>query len=100
MALLIKAVKNGAFVSDYVVITAVSGKTITFNQSGATGANIYAFPNGSAITLSGSVVGNGVTYTASKQTEQAISNTDLFFLLQPGTVQALKKLSLHLPLVA
>ena len=77
LSLLVKAVKNGAFVSDYVVITAVSGKTITFNQSGATGANIYAFPNGSAITLSGSVVGNGVTYTASKQTEQAISNTDL-----------------------
>ena len=77
LALLVKAVKNGAFVSDYVVITEVSGKTITFNQSGATGANIYAFPNGSAITLSGSVVGNGVTYTASKQTEQAISNTDL-----------------------
>ena len=77
LSLLIKAVKNGAFVSDYVVITAVSGKTITFNQSGATGANIYAFPNGSAITLSGSVVGNGVTYTASIQTEQAISNTDL-----------------------
>ena len=77
LSLLVKAVKNGAFVSDYVVIAAVSGKTITFNQSGATGANIYAFPNGSAITLSGSVVGNGVTYTASKQTEQAISNTDL-----------------------
>ena len=77
LSLLIKAVKNGAFVSDYVVITAVSGKTITFNQSGASGANIYAFPNGSAITLSGSVVGNGVTYTASIQTEQAISNTDL-----------------------
>ena len=77
LSLLVKAVKNGAFISDYVVITEVSGKTITFNQSGATGANIYAFPNGSAITLSGSVVGNGVTYTASKQTEQAISNTDL-----------------------
>ena len=86
LSLLIKAVKNGAFVSDYVVITAVSGKTITFNQSGATGANIYAFPNGSAITLSGSVVGNGVTYTASKQTEQAISNTDLtrFILSSPA----------------
>ena len=77
LSLLVKAVKNGAFVSDYVVITAVSGKTITFEQSGATGANIYAFPNGSAITLSGSVVGNGVTYAASIQTEQAISNTDL-----------------------
>ena len=77
LSLLIKAVKNGAFVSDYVVITAVSGKTITFNQSGASGANIYAFPNGSAITLSGSVVGNGVTYTANTQTEQAISSTDL-----------------------
>ena len=77
LSLLVKAVKNGAFVSDYQVITAVSGKTITFNQSGASGANIYAFPNGSAITLSGSVVGNGVTYTANTQTEQAISNTDL-----------------------
>ena len=77
LSLLVKAVKNGAFVSDYVVITEVSGKTITFNQSGATGANIYAFPNGSAITLSGSVVGNGVTYTANTQTEQAISSTDL-----------------------
>ena len=77
LSLLVKAVKNGVFVSDYVVITEVSGKTITFNQSGATGANIYAFPNGSSITLSGSIVGNGVTYTANTQTEQAISNTDL-----------------------
>ena len=75
--LLIKAVKNGAFVSDYVTITTMSAKAISFNQSGATGANIYAFPTGSAITLSGSVIGNGVTYTASTQTEQAISNTDL-----------------------
>lgn len=77
LSLLIKAVKNGAFVSDYVTIATMSAKAMSFNQSGATGANIYAFPNGSAITLSGSVVGNGVTYTASKQTEQAISNTDL-----------------------
>ena len=75
--LLIKAVKNGAFVSDYVTIATISAKAISFNQSGATGANIYAFPNGSAITLSGSVVGNGVTYTANTQTEQAISSTDL-----------------------
>ena len=75
--LLIKAVKNGAFVSDYVTIATMSAKAISFNQSGATGANIYAFPNGSAITLSGSVVGNGVTYAAETQTEQAISNTDL-----------------------
>ena len=77
LSLLIKAVKNGAFVSDYVTIATMSAKTISFNQSGATGANIYAFPSGSAITLSGSVVGNGVTYAANTQTEQAISNTDL-----------------------
>ena len=75
--LLVKAVKNGAFVSDYVTIATMSEKAISFNQSGATGANIYAFPNGSAITLSGSVVGNGVTYAANTQTEQAISSTDL-----------------------
>ena len=77
LSLLVKAVKNGAFVSDYVTIATMSAKTISFNQSGATGANIYAFPNGSALTLAGSVVGNGVTYTANTQTEQAISNTDL-----------------------
>ena len=75
--LLIKAVKNGTFVSDYVTIATMSEKTISFNQSGATGANIYAFPNGSSITLSGSVVGNGVTYAANTQTEQTISSTDL-----------------------
>ena len=75
--LLIKAVKNGAFVSDYVTIATMSAKAISFNQSGATGANIYAFPNGSSITLSGSVVGNGVTYAANTQTKQSISNTDL-----------------------
>ena len=77
LSLLIKAVKNGAFVSDYVTIATTAEKAITFNQSGATGANIYAFPDGSSITLSGSIVGNGVTYTASIQTKQAISNTDL-----------------------
>ena len=77
LSLLVKAVKNGAFVSDYVTIETMSEKAISFNQSGATGANIYAFPNGSSITISGSVVGNGVTYAANTQTEQAISNTDL-----------------------
>ena len=77
LSLLVKAVKNGAFVSDYVTIKTMSEKAISFNQSGATGANIYAFPNGSSITISGSVVGNGVTYAANTQTEQAISNTDL-----------------------
>ena len=77
LSLLVKAVKNGAFVSDYVTIETMSAKAISFNQSGATGANIYAFPNGSALTLSGSVVGNGVTYAANTQTQQAISNTDL-----------------------
>ena len=77
LSLLVKAVKNGAFVSDYVTIETMSAKAISFNQSGATGANIYAFPNGSSLTLSGSVVGNGVTYTANTQPEQAINNTDL-----------------------
>ena len=77
LTLSINAVKNGTFVSDYAEITAVSGKTITFNQSGATGANIYAFPVGSSITLYGSVVGNGVTYAANTPTKQAVSNTDL-----------------------
>ena len=77
LSLSIKAVKNGDFVEDNISISNTSGKTITFEQSGATGANIYAFPAGSSITLSGSVVGNGVTYTADTQTEQAISNTDL-----------------------
>ena len=77
LSLSIVAVKNGDFVEEDVSISNISGKTITFEQSGATGANIYAFPAGSSITLSGSIVGNGVTYTASKQTAQAISNTDL-----------------------
>ena len=77
LSLSINAVKNGAFVRKTVNISNIFGKQISFDQSGATGANIYAFPTGSTITLSGSVVGNGVTYTASIQTEQAISNTDL-----------------------
>ena len=77
LSLLVKAVKNGAFVSENATIKTAAEKAISFEQSGATGANIYAFPSGSAIKLSGSVVGNGVTYTASTQTEQAISNTDL-----------------------
>ena len=77
LTLSVNAVKNGAFVSDYVTIATMSAKTISFNQSGATGANIYAFPEGSSITLYGSVVGNGVTYSANTPTKQAISNTDL-----------------------
>lgn len=77
LSLSIVAVQNGDFVEKDVSISNISGNTITFEQSGATGANIYAFPVGSSITLSGSIVGNGVTYTASKQTAQAISNTDL-----------------------
>ena len=77
LSLSIVAVKNGDFVEENVSISNISGNTITFEQSGATGANIYAFPVGSSITLSGSIVGNGVTYTANTQTEQAISNTDL-----------------------
>ena len=77
LTLSINAVKNGVFVSDYVTIATMSAKTISFNQSGATGANIYAFPEGSSITLYGSVVGNGVTYSVNTPTKQAISNTDL-----------------------
>ena len=77
LSLSVKAVKNGAFVTETISNAVISAKTITFNQSGASGANIYAFPSGSAITLSGSIISNNVTYTASIQTEQAISNTDL-----------------------
>ena len=73
----IHAVKNGAWVDENVTITNISNNTITFEQSGASGANIYAFPSGATITLTGTVTGNGVTYSAETQTAQSVSNADL-----------------------
>ena len=70
LSLSIVAVKNGDFVAETVNISNISGNTITFEQSGATGANIYAFPAGSSITLYGSVVGNGVTYGANEENKE------------------------------
>lgn len=77
LAIEIKAVKNGVWVEEKVTITSISGKVITFEQSGATNQNIYAFPEGSTITISGAIIGNGVTYTADTTTAQSVSNTDL-----------------------
>lgn len=73
----IKAVKNGVWVEEEVTIASISEKVITFNQSGATNQDIYAFPEGSTITISGAIIGNGVTYTAGQTTAQSVSNTDL-----------------------
>ena len=73
----IKAVKNGVWVEEEIVIASISGNVITFNQSGAENQDIYAFPEGSTITISGAIIGNGVTYRASQMTAQSVSNTDL-----------------------
>ena len=73
----IKAVKNGVWVEEEIVIASISGKVITFNQSGAANQDIYAFPEGSTITISGTIIGNGVTYRAGQTTAQSVSNTDL-----------------------
>ena len=77
LTLAVRAVKNGAWVNENVTIASASGTSITFEQSGATGANIYAFPSGATLTLAGAVTGNGVTYTADTQTAQSVSNSDL-----------------------
>ena len=77
LTLSIHAVKNGAWVDENVTIASITGDTITFEQSGASGANIYAFPSNATITLTGTVTGNGVTYSADTQTAQSVSNTDL-----------------------
>ena len=77
LTLAVRAVKNGAWVNENVTIASASGASITFEQSGATGANIYAFPSGATLTLAGTVTSNGVTYTADTQTAQSVSNADL-----------------------
>ena len=75
--LAIRAVKNGAWVEEEVTPTNFSLNEITFEQSGADNANIYAFPEGSKIAISGTIIGNGVTYTPNTTTAQSVSNTDL-----------------------
>lgn len=77
LTLAIRSVKNGVWVNENVTIANVANNTITFEQSGASGADIYAFPNGATITFAGTITGNGVTYTADTQTAQNVSNTDL-----------------------
>lgn len=77
LTLAIHAVKNGVWVDENVTIASIADDTITFEQSGASGANIYAFPSGATITLAGTITGNGVTYTADTQTAQSVSNADL-----------------------
>ena len=77
LTLAIRAVKNGAWVNENVTIASIADNTITFEQSGASGADIYAFPSGATITLAGTITGNGVTYTADTQTAQSVSNADL-----------------------
>ncbi len=73
----IKAVKNGAWVTEKVTIASISQSIITFEQLGAENQDIYAFPEGSTITISGTIIGNGVTYTPNITTAQSVSNTDL-----------------------
>ena len=77
LTITIKAVKNGIWVTENVTITRVSDNIITFEQSGAANQNIYAFPEGSTITISGTIIGNGVTYLPNVTTAQSVSNTDL-----------------------
>ena len=73
----IKAVKNGVWIEENVTIASISDKVITFEQPGATNQDIYAFPEGSTITISGAIIGNGVTYKAGQTTAQSVSNKDL-----------------------
>ena len=75
--LAIRAIKNGAWVEEEVIPTSISLNEITFEQSGADNANIYAFPAGSTIAISGTIIGNGVTYTPNTTTAQNVSNDDL-----------------------
>ena len=77
LKLVIRAVKNGAWVTEEITPTSISLNEITFEQSGADNVNIYAFPEGSTIAISGTIIGNGVTYTPNTTTAQSISNTDL-----------------------
>ena len=73
----IRAVKNGVWVEEKVTIASISGATMTFEQSGATNQDIYAFPEGSTITISGTIIGNKVSYHSDTTTAQSVSNTDL-----------------------
>ena len=75
--LAIRAVKNGEWVEEEITPASISLNEITFEQSGADNANIYAFPAGSTIAISGTIIGNGVTYTPNTTTAQNVSNDDL-----------------------
>lgn len=75
--LAIRAVKNGAWVEEEVTPASISLNEVTFEQSGVDNGNIYAFPEGSKITISGTIIGNGVTYSPNTTTAQNVSNTDL-----------------------
>ena len=77
LELTIKAVKNGAWVTEMVTIARASDNVITFEQSGATNQDIYAFPEGSTITISGTITSNEVTYMPDTTPAQSVSNTDL-----------------------
>lgn len=77
LKLAIRAVKNGEWVEEEVTPASISLNEVTFEQSGADNGNIYAFPEGSKIAISGTIIGNGVTYSPNTTTAQSVSNTDL-----------------------
>lgn len=77
LKLAIRAVKNGKWVEEEVTPASISLNEVTFEQSGADNGNIYAFPEGSKIAISGTIIGNGVTYSPNTTTAQNVSNTDL-----------------------
>ena len=77
LKLAIRAVKNGAWVEEEVTPTNFSLNEITFEQSGVDNGNIYAFPEGSTIKVTGTIIGNGVTYTPNTTTAQSVSNNDV-----------------------
>ena len=77
LKLAIRAVKNGEWVEEEVTPASISLNEVTFEQSGVDNGNIYAFPAGSTIAISGTIIGNGVTYTPNTTTAQSVSNTDL-----------------------
>ena len=77
LKLAIRAVKNGAWVEEEVTPASISLNEVTFEQSDVDNGNIYAFPEGSTIAISGTIIGNGITYTPNTTTAQSVSNTDL-----------------------
>ena len=77
LKLAIRAVKNGEWVEEEVTPTSISLNEITFEQSGADNGNIYAFPEGSKIAISGTIIGNGVTYLPNTTTAQNVRNDDV-----------------------